>query len=663
MRLSKLEPMSLANDFARNAGRGRMGVVTAIIVFALAQALFWLALGVTERLSQPRALSRAQEITLVLSDAGGEFGPGATSVTAQRTHWPHYLYVDPERRPKGRFELRFDAPPTNEPIALYLNYTNTLGDIRLNGELLKARLDGNMWVALDVFAPVLVPLPAEALSTRDNLIEIEATGAGRKLLAPFAIDRVSALQSPYQWGGFIATVLPLASVAIMVFTIILCLVTRWPKADVPWIRAFVALLAAWAAYNLLSLGLLSPLMPQSLFWRHAIHWALLYAFVFSFVRFVFSWTEAPRSATWIAASVFLAFLVAAVAVHPLNEAFVPETGRRVSQEIRKSLEHAAIVGAGAVMTALLLRDLTRRPGRLLESFLFLVGVTGVTVDAIDDRFSLHVPFMAELPLTFSIGPACGLLLSLGMCAALARQAAEARHVVINANAELAAKLAQKEGELADGYAQRNRIMQRAVVLEERQRIVRDMHDGIGGKLLGLKVQVRSGQMTPAAIEAALDDSITDMRLIVDSLDMADETLSVALRTFENRVRQQIEAAGCACDIRHLLDNATPNVGPRTTLQILRILQEAVANALRHGAPTSIRIESAASGDGHVTISVIDNGRGMPAGAVPGRGLTNMRFRANTIGAHLAIASGSQGSAVRLTLPARASDGDDDCTTP
>lgn len=641
--------MTVAETATASPSRQINGALIALLLIALSQILFWLTLTYLERQSQPASLSTVQSVSLILSNADGGFDSDTRAVTATRSDWPYYLYVDPELRPKAKFQLVFDAPNHSEPLALYLNYTNTLGDVRLNGGLLKGRLGDSMWVALDVFAPSLIPLPEESLRPRGNVIEIEMIGAGRKLLAPFAIDRADALRVPFQWGSFIATALPLASIAIMMFTIVLCLVTRWPKQDEHWIQAFVALIAAWAVYNLLSLGLLSSLMPDSLFWRHAVHWFVLYAFLFVFVRFVLRWTSAPRWATWAAGFAFAAIYIAAVSMHAFSDIFDPLTGRRVSQEWRKILEHVATIGAGLLMISLLLRDVARRRDRLLETFLFLIGVTGMTVDAIDDRFSLLAPFQSDLPLTFSIGPACGLLMALGMCAALARHSAEARHVVVNANAELAAKLVAKEKELALGYAQRNRILQRAVVLEERQRIVRDMHDGIGGQLLGLKVQVRAGQIDAKTVEAALNDSITDMRLIVDSLDMADEPLSVALRSFENRIRDQIEAAGCACIIRHNLSGANAHYGPRTTLQVLRVLQEAVTNALRHAAASTIRIESNTAPDGGACIAIIDDGNGIASDAQPGRGLSNIQFRAQSIAAKLDIITSAGGTEVRLTL--------------
>ena len=71
--------------------------------------------------------------------------------------------------------------------------------------------------------------------------------------------------------------------------------------------------------------------------------------------------------------------------------------------------------------------------------------------------------------------------------------------------------------------------------------------------------------------------------------------------------------------------------------LLRIAQEAVHNAVRHAHPTEVLVTLEAP-DGRVTLCVRDNGRGMPPGAVGsgGLGLRIMRYRADTIGADLAI---------------------------
>ncbi len=265
-------------------------------------------------------------------------------------------------------------------------------------------------------------------------------------------------------------------------------------------------------------------------------------------------------------------------------------------------------------------------------------------------FAVHSPFAQDLPLSLQWTPILGSLTGLAMVASLAKQASEARATVVTANERLTDMLERREDELIRSYDAQKQMLHRQVMLEERQRIVRDMHDGIGGQLLGLMMQVRSGGVEKKQVEEGLQSSLADLRLIVDSMDTAEDGLAETLRSFEHRVRAQVEAAGIAFKVDHGLDDGKPGPGPRPTLQILRILQEAVTNAMRHSGATEIALASHEEADGQILISISDNGKGLPAEIKGGRGLTSMRSRAQTVGGMLDIISSADGTTLRLTLP-------------
>jgi signal transduction histidine kinase len=97
-------------------------------------------------------------------------------------------------------------------------------------------------------------------------------------------------------------------------------------------------------------------------------------------------------------------------------------------------------------------------------------------------------------------------------------------------------------------------------------------------------------------------------------------------------------------------SSSNNSGPRPTLQILRILQEAVTNAMRHSGASEIALVSTEKTEGAITISITDNGKGLPPETTGGRGLTSMRSRADAVGGMLDIQSSSGGTSLQLTLP-------------
>lgn len=211
---------------------------------------------------------------------------------------------------------------------------------------------------------------------------------------------------------------------------------------------------------------------------------------------------------------------------------------------------------------------------------------------------------------------------------------------------LSAALAARTRELTREFALRREAEAARTLAEERQRILRDMHDGVGGELVSLMAQARTGPIESALLVVKIQRTLDDLRLVVDSLDPACSDLSVALGMLRRRIGEG--AAGApAIEWRtaHLPD--LPCVAPAVVLQVLRIVQEAVTNAIRHAQARRVVVEAAWS-SGLLSIRVQDDGRGL-AGAAPGRGLVHMRERAARLGARLAVTDLGPGVRVELVL--------------
>lgn len=215
--------------------------------------------------------------------------------------------------------------------------------------------------------------------------------------------------------------------------------------------------------------------------------------------------------------------------------------------------------------------------------------------------------------------------------------------------ELNALVAAREQEILAGLQELRRSERESLLLEERARIMRDMHDGIGGQLLGLVMRARANRLTGPALVHGLEESLDDLRLVVGSLEQGDGTLATALGAFRARIEPRCEAAGATLVWRIEDVGETPAFGPDRTLQIYRILQEACTNALKHGRPDRIEVILRREA-GRVLLSLEDNGVGFDPDAIPaGRGLANMRYRAARIGAVLIVRSGADGSRIVLEM--------------
>ena len=91
------------------------------------------------------------------------------------------------------------------------------------------------------------------------------------------------------------------------------------------------------------------------------------------------------------------------------------------------------------------------------------------------------------------------------------------------------------------------------------------------------------------------------------------------------------------------------------LHVLRVVQEALTNAVKHAGATRLRVRVDHDESGALFVDVTDNGVGMAsigrAARNGGRGVENMRERARSLGGELDLTAGDSGTSVRLRMPA------------
>lgn len=258
------------------------------------------------------------------------------------------------------------------------------------------------------------------------------------------------------------------------------------------------------------------------------------------------------------------------------------------------------------------------------------------------------------PLSLNIAPLGILALAVLLLFGIVRRARMLSRRLEHANALLDARIADKEAELEATAALLRQREAEAAVQGERSRIMRDLHDGLGSQLMSIMLSARVGIAEPAAVAEGLQAVIDEMRLMVDSMDSVGESLSSALATFKARVQPRIEATGIAFDWQE--DHSIADIadfGPRDVLQIFRVLQEAVTNALKHAQCSRIAVQAVREG-GELVFRVEDDGKGLTTTGPAGRGLVNMRLRAASVQGEVTMGSGNggQGTRITLTLPLR-----------
>jgi signal transduction histidine kinase len=213
---------------------------------------------------------------------------------------------------------------------------------------------------------------------------------------------------------------------------------------------------------------------------------------------------------------------------------------------------------------------------------------------------------------------------------------------------LSQQLGLKQAQLQEAEHERG-------VLGERQRLLRDMHDGVGASLISALKMIELGQMSLDEAAQVLRECLDDLRLVIDSLEPIDHDLVTLLATLRYRLGDRLERAGIVIDWAMADIPPLPWLNAPQALEVLRIVQEALANVLKHSRATRVRVslahEEMPERDASLVLRIEDDGIGFDSTvAASGRGLRHMRHRATQIGGLLSIeAKPSHGTRVCLHL--------------
>ena len=226
------------------------------------------------------------------------------------------------------------------------------------------------------------------------------------------------------------------------------------------------------------------------------------------------------------------------------------------------------------------------------------------------------------------------------------------------NATLSQRVAKRERQLGDAFEALRVQQQEQAVAGERQRIMREIHDGVGSQLVGLLNMVTQRDAEPAQLEAQVQLALDEMRMAVDSLQPVHGDLGTVLGTLRYRLQPRLHAAGIA--VRWDVEQLPPlaHLSPHSVWQVQRILMEALTNVLKHARASEVTVQAHWRGGAApaVSLALSDDGVGLHHGrtdgdAVHGHGLANMRSRAAAIGAQLRVEAGAGGGTrVALELP-------------
>lgn len=547
------------------------------------------------------------------------------------------------RRPAygGYAWYRVVVPLESKPSglwAVYLPHVNMNAAVYLNGHYLGSGGPFEPRTARNWNRPLYFPAPAGLLHAGDNVVHVRVKAdawafglLGRFYVAPDHLLR-EAYTAQYRIQITFVEIITLTLVALAILIGVVWL-RRRHDACYGW---FALASLIWAFNNANLFVVQVPLPPR--LWEWAANISLIWM-VLAMLMFMLRYLGQPRPR--IERLMFSVALIGSALAPALPERwFFP------------FLQVCFVLMLGFSVYVLSLAFVTFMRERSAGSgMLSVVGLTLVVAGAHDlllqlewfDRATRRSSHQGSLVLFLVIG---GILVKRFM---------HALHLAETLSRDLERRVADKHLELQRNYERVRELEREQVLVAERERITRDIHDGMGGQLIAaLAVLEAGGAQLSERLAEALHAALDDLRLMIDSLDPVDQDLGTVLGMFRNRMEPRLQAVGLVFHWR--VEDIPPiaGLGPHTVLQVLRILQEAMCNAMRHAQARSITVSaySRSGEDGRpgVIVELADDGSGLPPDLHEGRGMSNMRRRAGAIGASFEIVSRATGTAVCLWLP-------------
>lgn len=603
-------------------------LVQAVPLCAALIAAASLALCARSAKADPLRLDSAQMAPLQVDGT-----PGAWSEVRLPDSWDN---ARPPRKGHAVYRLRFEQTrPLGESLAIYIQRAGNRLEVRLNGELVgrfgQLAVSGADYRKL----PLLVEAPARLVRVGDNMIEVTIAGEAGQLggLSRIWVGPVSEIKPFYlshlRWLEIGSLIVASACLVLG----LLALAVAWRLRDRLYAVFGVASLL-WA-FRMVHVLVVEPPLPLAL-WNALV--AAAYGWYISLIC-LFA-LDALEIRAVVLRRALAVFAVATTIV--AGWAYL-----RAAPQLWTTWVIVMLATAGVVGVAVLSRSV-RRPS-VAGALLSLSAVLGLAAGT-RDFIAYRSP--AEGYGTFSVTRYVPLAFVLAMAWILIERFARAMRAEADANRMLSQRVEEKERELATNYERLRRLEREHAAAEERQRIMQDMHDGLGSQLLSSLALVERGALDRQGMAQLLREAIDDMRLAIDTLAPGREGLLEALGNLRYRLEPRFRAAGTGLRfaLRDLPDRL--DVAPDVALQILRILQEALTNALKHARPRAVEVDVSVQHDGQrFALVVRDDGTGFePDVAAAGRGLAGMRRRAQAIGAALDIVSSPSGTRVALSYP-------------
>jgi signal transduction histidine kinase len=554
----------------------------------------------------------------------------------ERVRLPDFWGIDVRRHAvEGwyRATFRLDAVP-DEPWAVYLPRIAQTVAVWMNGEYIGDTGRFTEPLPRHWNRPVLLTVPAALLRPGENVLRIRlATHVGAPgFLRPFHVGPLRVLRPLYDrrmwWQVNVPQIVGGGTLAGGILLLVFAL--RNPAfGPVGWI-ALALVLWAWSTAD----AFFRETRVPTLLWEWSTAAALIWfpvAFVLGFHRLLGRPQPRLERGMVLAATVMCVTLLVVPRLYFFTVMLV-----LVGLALAMAIYIVWLAARRGMKDA-------RRPLLLVPTVIaVLVGVHDVSA-AVSGTALLGVILSPYLPLVAIVATAWSLL----------DRHLESVRETEALNRTLEGRVEEKHAELERNYEQLRRFERERAVAGERERIMQDVHDGVGGQLVSALAMVEGGRSIDA-VSDVLRGALEDLRLVIDSLDPTEYDLLAVLGAVRARLEPRLGRHGLTMrwEVREVA--VLPGFGPEMALQVMRVVQEAVTNVVKHAAARTITVRTGdAAEDGAragVFVEIRDDGRGYRSDAPRGRGLASMERRAQRLRGRLVVAGTESGTVVRLWIP-------------
>ena len=546
------------------------------------------------------------------------------------------------------YSVDFDHPASESrrPWAVYLPYLTYGGQIWLNGEHVAQLAENTDQVRVRWIRPHLVPLPSALLRPGRNQLMVRAAlpPPGPSMNMPrLGIGPESELRSWYDRRFFWLSTTPYITAVICLLVAAFVLFIWWRRRSEVMYGLFGLAAGLWGIRTMTFVIEVVP-MPWWLLWRTTYLGAtggFIVAMAMLAMRFAGMqrpWVERALVVFWMIGPLWLLI------------------GGAASESLVNRYWIAGFLPIGFAILAISVWTMWRQrtwmsavmPAAMV--FAVLTGLNDYAVNWGAGGVAWLLPGWAGHRIFLLHHGANVVLLAMG--GLLTARFIQTLGSLEELNRTLESRVADRERELSENYRRMAALQRQHAASQERQLIMREIHDGLGSQLFVSLSRVERGDMQGGEIADVLRGCIADMRIALDTLTPDDGDFRSTLGDFMFRWQRQLTAGGITPGWTIDVPDASLSLSPHAALGLLRIAQEALTNVLKHADARQVQVRFRQT-DGCLELEVEDDGRGGTAGDSSGRGMGNMRARAQQLGGKLEVRMGDAGTCVALRVPMNA----------